>query len=180
VTSTAKKRLKEKLSFDRTAASRSCCCSTGCSNLSCSKAKCSVGSSRTKEQCCSDQTAAALSSSCSTDWLNSASLPLSCWRTDLQSVRCCSCWCSVLPWSSWKTTMTASGYSLKAADLTAAEPTLDSATCSAGQPVFAIDPEWCYSMCWASLLNFEQARNQRSSPVPFLICTGSSSFDYSL
>jgi hypothetical protein len=75
--------------------------------------------------------------------------------------------------------MTASGCSKTAVGLTVAEPTLGSATCPAGQPGFAIDPE-SYSMCWASLLNFEQARNQRSSPVPFLICTGSSSFDYSL
>ena len=174
------------MSSDRTAASRrmSCCCSTGCSNLSCStgwtklkasgssKAKCSASCSRPKEPC-SDQTAAEWS--CSKDWLN-----LERWCSDSPSVRCCSYWYSALQWSSWKTTMTAPGCSLMVVDLTAAEPTLDSATCSAARPVFAIDPEWCYSMCWASLLNFEQARNQRSSPVPFLICTGSSSFGYSL
>src|SRR5690349_16182531 len=147
----------------------------GSLTMSCSKEKCSASCSTLTEPCF-DQTAAQSSLSCWTGWLSSAKRSSS----GSPSVRCCSCWCSVLPCSSWKTTMTASGYSRKAVGLTAAEPTLDSATCSAAQPGFAIDPEWCYSMCWASLLNFEQARNQRSSPVPFLICTGSSSFDYSL
>lgn len=199
--SIAKKRLKEKLSSDPTVASKRSCCSTGCLSLSCSTGSMTMSCSketysascpRPTEWNCSDQTAAESSLSCCC-WTGSTRTSCSkgCWSSarnwstlstsssccsGLPSVRCCWCLYSVLLWSSWKTTMKASGCSRMVVDLTAAEPTSDSVTCSAVQPGFAIGPGSCYSMCWALPLNFEQARNQRSSPVPCLICTGSSSF----
>jgi hypothetical protein len=188
----AKGRLKEKLSSDRIAASSKWSCCSDSLTMSCSKEKCSASCWKPKERNCSGQIAASSRLSCcskatccSRAKRSESSKSMSCcclllnstgwWPPGSRTDRCCYwCWC-LEPRNSEQKTTVSGCWRPAAFDRIAAELTLDSASCSAAPMAFASDRGKSWA-CWAPALSYsEQARNLRSSPVPSLICTGSSS-----